>query len=330
MKAHRVLQVQGTCDIVNVSFVDRKTGIRRVRHKADGVVQPRASLNRRNLRPVGHDILSLLVVKLKDILDHLRLVLIQDALFMSLIDHGQDLVFCDGVLQAGCIYAENPCQQKSCQIQGGCKRTAQSHQKSCKGQESLCERLLPSAGQKIREYSAQDIEQRRQYSRSSRCPDSSPEKSRNQDGRKHRRQNLPEPERIPDFLRIFLQSRNLCRGFPLRPFLFLQFTVLHVFAGSTESLQHKDSCSKHKESDPYQRVRTVHICLSIPFHILRPAGCRSGALISARGCAAKNWFRPHTHRQIYQLSAGSSTARPKMQNAAFRAPAGKLQSGSQT
>ena len=60
----------------------------------DGLFQCALPVKGNNIPSMGHDILGILVIKSKDILDHLRLGGPEISPFMAFIDHGKDLLLC--------------------------------------------------------------------------------------------------------------------------------------------------------------------------------------------------------------------------------------------
>ena len=84
-----------TDDIVNVFAVYRVTGNAFFEHIVNDFRQKSRLVERHDLLAMRHDIRSESLVELDDVLDHLGFVLLDDTLFVCLIDDGDDLFLCD-------------------------------------------------------------------------------------------------------------------------------------------------------------------------------------------------------------------------------------------
>ena len=78
-------------DIVHILAVNRIPGISLLQHTVHNVFQKLVLSESHHAGPVGHNVPRLGIGKGNDVLDHLRLVLLDDSLFMSLVYHGNDL-----------------------------------------------------------------------------------------------------------------------------------------------------------------------------------------------------------------------------------------------
>ena len=78
-------------DMVNIFLVNGITAVLSLHHKSNGIPQTHVRINCHDTLPVGHDILGFLIPKFEDIGNHLRLAGLDDPLFMTFIDHIDDL-----------------------------------------------------------------------------------------------------------------------------------------------------------------------------------------------------------------------------------------------
>ena len=81
-------------DIVNIFLIDRIAGIALLQHGIDHIFQKNLLIKGYHIGPVGHNIMGLCLIKGNNILDHLRFVLLDHALFMGLIHNGNNLLLC--------------------------------------------------------------------------------------------------------------------------------------------------------------------------------------------------------------------------------------------
>ena len=117
-----------TDDIIDILPVDRKSGIALLQHKVKRLRQRHIAVHRHHMLPVGHDIPGFLVIKLEDIVDHLRLAGFQNALLMPFIYHGDDLLLGDIVHILIGIHAEDPHHQIGKLLRKKTERCKYNHQ----------------------------------------------------------------------------------------------------------------------------------------------------------------------------------------------------------
>ena len=95
---HYILQMDDSDDIVDVARKERESRKALARHELHRALDVHLGIDRHDLRPVRHYVARLLLVKFYDIRDHLGFLGLEYALFLGLIDHGNDLVFCYDIL----------------------------------------------------------------------------------------------------------------------------------------------------------------------------------------------------------------------------------------
>ena len=78
--------------------------MRIVQHKGKCIPQVHGAVDRRDVAAVRHDVLRLFIGKFEDVLDHLRLGLLDDSLLMPLVYHGNDLFLV--LIRSGRIFAK--------------------------------------------------------------------------------------------------------------------------------------------------------------------------------------------------------------------------------
>ena len=93
---------------------DRNTGIALVDGKLDHVLQRIGVLGRDHIGAVGHDIGHVDVVKIEDVIDHLLLLVFNDALFSADIHHHADLFLGHALLVGVRIKTEQPHNKVCC------------------------------------------------------------------------------------------------------------------------------------------------------------------------------------------------------------------------
>ena len=87
-----VAHVKDADDIVDIFGINRKSRIICFLHnEIERFLQSHLPVECDDRGPVCHDIRRHLIVKLKDVRDHLRLAGLQNALFMAFIDHVHDI-----------------------------------------------------------------------------------------------------------------------------------------------------------------------------------------------------------------------------------------------
>ena len=89
----RILIMYDSDDIVNISPIDRIPGISFLQHLFHKLLQKDLFIKGDHILPMRHDISGLCVIKGHDVLDHLRFILFDDALFMRFIHQINDLFF---------------------------------------------------------------------------------------------------------------------------------------------------------------------------------------------------------------------------------------------
>ena len=79
--------MENSDDIINIFIIYRASAVVTVQHKGSSFIQSHIPVNGNHLISVGHDILGFLFPVGENIGYHLRLTLLNQALFMALLKH---------------------------------------------------------------------------------------------------------------------------------------------------------------------------------------------------------------------------------------------------
>ena len=110
-KLKRIFIMDNSFDIVNILLIYRITGIPLFQHSVNHVLEQYLLVKGHHILSVSHDIMGFCLIKRYDILDHFRLILLDDALFMSFIYNGNDFLFCDRLFCTVYFHTKRHCCQ---------------------------------------------------------------------------------------------------------------------------------------------------------------------------------------------------------------------------